>query len=78
MRWQRGADPHVLIAAAARYHKDPQFLRGYGKHPARWLRAKSWLDEPAPSANGSGSGSGHQAYRNPADQNAYETEELRP
>ena len=46
----------MLIAAAARYHKDPQFLRGYGKHPARWLRAKSWMDEnvpPPPQANGS-------------------------
>lgn len=52
-----GADPDVLIAAAARYRTDPQVIRGYGKYPGGWLRAKCWLDEatpeqPAPPVNG--------------------------
>lgn len=52
-----GADPEVLTAAAERYRSDPQVLRGWGKHPATWLRAECWLDEaapdgPPPSPNG--------------------------
>lgn len=72
-----GADPEVLIAAAKRYRDDPQVLRGFGKYPAGWLRAKCWLDEPAPEPSPA-AGNGHQTYRNPADQSAYDTEELRP
>lgn len=41
-------DPQILIAAAKRYREDPQVARGYGKHPATWLNAECWLDEPAP------------------------------
>lgn len=41
-----GADPAALTAAAERYRTDPQVIRGYGKYPAGWLRAKCWLDEP--------------------------------
>lgn len=41
-----GADPEALIAAAERYRLDPLVIRGWGKHPATWLRAKCWLDEP--------------------------------
>ena len=47
-----GADPEVLIAAAERYRTDPQVVRGYGKYPGGWLRAKCWLDEPTPDVNG--------------------------
>jgi hypothetical protein len=42
-----GAEPEVLTAAAERYRLDPLVIRGYGKHPATWLRAKCWLDEPS-------------------------------
>ena len=51
-----GADPLVLVAAAKRYHADPNVVRGYGKHPATWLNAKCWLDEetPQPAQNGQG------------------------
>ncbi len=45
---REGADPSVLIAAAKRYRDDPQVIRGFGKHPATWLNAKCWLDEPTP------------------------------
>lgn|GEM_PF-4301109 len=55
-------DVSVLVDAALRYRTDPQFLRGFGKHPATWLNGECWLDEPAPSpqvrdesSNGSGS-----------------------
>ena len=43
------ADPRTLIAAARLYRDDPQVRRGYGKHPATWLNAECWLDEPAQS-----------------------------
>ena len=43
---REGADASVLIAAAKRYRDDPLVIRGYGKHPATWLNAKCWLDEP--------------------------------
>ena len=46
---REGADPQVLIAAAKRYRDDPIVLRGWGKHPATWLRAKCWLDEDTPA-----------------------------
>lgn len=53
-----GADPEVLIAAAERYRTDPMVVRGYGKYPGGWLRAKCWLDEatpePAPEAHANG------------------------
>lgn len=43
-----GADAAVLTAAAKAYQGDRQVLRGFPKFPATWLRAKCWLDEPAP------------------------------
>jgi hypothetical protein len=45
---REGADPAILTAAAKRYHDDPLVVRGFGKHPATWLNAKCWLDEPTP------------------------------
>src|SRR6516164_6037085 len=47
------ADAETIIAGAKRYaieraNEPPK----YTKHPARWLRAGSWTDEPAASANG--------------------------
>ena len=67
-------DPQILVAAAERYHDDPQVRKGYAKHPGRWLRAKCWLDEPAPEpAPAASNGTGHKAYQNPADpEHAYE------
>lgn len=43
---RKGFDPNVIIEAARRYQNDPQVKRGYGKYPATWLRAESFLDEP--------------------------------
>ncbi|GAA0347716.1 helix-turn-helix domain-containing protein [Actinoallomurus spadix] len=40
------ADPRTLIAAARLYRDDPRVRRGYGKHPATWLNAECWLDDP--------------------------------
>lgn len=44
-----GVSVEVLVDAARRYHHDPKVLLGYIKSPARWLRAKCWLDEDAPA-----------------------------
>lgn len=38
------AAPQELLAGLARYHPDPKFT----KHPATWLNAECWLDEPEP------------------------------
>jgi hypothetical protein len=67
-----GADPDDLLAGAIRYHDDPKVKNGYPKGPARWLHAKCWLDEPAPPPAGRPSANGHQPYRNPDDDSAYE------
>jgi hypothetical protein len=45
---KRGVDPEKIIAAAGRYaseraNEDPQFT----KHPATWLNAGCWDDEPS-------------------------------
>lgn len=58
-----GADPDVLTAAATTYCRDPYVLRGYGKNPATWLRAKCWLDEPTPQQQ-PGGGNGHSPAAN--------------
>lgn len=54
-----GADPAVLTAAAASYRDDPERRRSDPKftpHPASWLNAQRWLDEPpertSPQVNG--------------------------
>lgn len=36
------ATPDDLLGGLARYHPDPKFT----KHPATWLNAECWLDEP--------------------------------
>lgn len=66
-----GADPEDLIAAAERYREDPQVLRGYGKYPSGWLRAKCWLDEPSAEPQPPSGSNGYQPYRNP-DQSEYD------
>lgn len=48
------ARPDDLIAAAKRYHDDPQVRRGYIKNPATWLNKGCWLDEPAPGVAATG------------------------
>lgn len=39
-------DPQVLIAAAGAYATDPQRKPDYTKHPATWLNAECWEDQP--------------------------------
>ena len=68
-----GASPEDLIAAAERYAKDPQVLRGYGKYPAGWLRAKCWLDEPTPEQQNLPATNGH---RPPVDRRQQATDEF--
>ena len=48
-----GVDPHAIIEGARRYGaeragEDPR----YTPHPAMWLSAERWLDEPAPRTGG--------------------------
>jgi hypothetical protein len=51
---ERGADPVVLIAAAARYQDDPNREDRYTAMPATWLNQDRWDDDPLPSRNGQG------------------------
>jgi biotin operon repressor len=37
-----------IISAAARYAKDPNRVEVYTAHPATWLNAHRWLDDPLP------------------------------
>jgi hypothetical protein len=50
--WSRAAavaDPHAIIAGAARYASDPNREDTYTAHPATWLNGERWLDEPLPA-----------------------------
>lgn len=38
-----------IISAAARYAKDPNRVEAYTAHPATWLNAHRWLDDPLPA-----------------------------
>lgn len=39
----------TLISAAANYAKDPNRVEAYTAHPATWLNAHRWLDDPLPA-----------------------------
>lgn len=54
-----GTDPELVTAAALRYREDPQVIRGFGKYPGGWLRAKCWLDEPSPEPQPNPASNGH-------------------
>lgn len=47
------ATPQELLAGLARYNPDPKFT----KHPATWLNAECWLDEPEKPGSAIRSGS---------------------
>jgi hypothetical protein len=63
----------TIIAGARRYAaersgQDP----AYTAHPGTWLNAGRWDDEPEP--HGRRTRGGHQSWRNPRDQDAYDQE----
>lgn len=58
------ADPSVIISGAAKFRDDPRRNPAYPPHPATWLNADRWEDEPVP---GSTHPNGFQPYQNPTD-----------
>jgi hypothetical protein len=42
------ADTRVIITGAWRYSKDPNRHPGFTAHPATWLNAQRWADDPLP------------------------------
>ncbi len=44
--------PDQIIRAAERYRDDPNREKAYTQHPASWLNAESWADDPLPSRIG--------------------------
>lgn len=42
-------DPQVIIDGAKRYAADPNRNPAFTAHPATWIRAHRWLDEPLPA-----------------------------
>ena len=62
-------DPDVIIAGAARYRDDPGRDPQFTAHPASWLNAGRWTDDPLPLAGQARASPG--VYRNPTDPNAY-------
>ena len=46
----RGADPEVIIAAAAAYRDDPARNPGKTKYPQGWLNDERYNDQPEPGA----------------------------
>lgn len=60
----RQAPDHVIIAGAQRYADDPNRSDEYTAHPATWLRAGRWADDPLPqrgAARGNGQTRGQAA-----------------
>lgn len=47
-RARRRENPHVIIAGAVRYRRDPKVLEGIVRNPATWLNGDGWCDEPSP------------------------------
>ncbi|GAB3754813.1 hypothetical protein GCM10027591_03740 [Zhihengliuella somnathii] len=43
-----GVDPAVIVQGAQRYANDPNREPAYTKHPATWLNAQCWEDDPIP------------------------------
>ena len=58
-------DPAVIVAGAARYRDDPNREDAYTAHPATWLRAGRWEDDPLPprSAGRTGGQNRMDAYQ---------------
>lgn len=50
---RRGTDPERIITGAARFRDDPNRQPEFTPHPATWLNAGRWDDDPLPSRNGS-------------------------
>jgi hypothetical protein len=48
------ADPETVIAGAARFRDDPEREAKYTPHPASWLNAGRWTDEPLPRGSPNG------------------------
>lgn len=62
---RRGTPAAVIIAGAERYRDDPNREPAYTAHPATWLRADRWDDEPLPprSAGRTGGQNRMDAYQ---------------
>jgi hypothetical protein len=59
-------DPEAIVSAAERYRSQPGREARYTAHPATWLNAERWSDEPAPNGSRT-SPSGYQPYRDDPD-----------
>lgn len=46
------AEPHVIIAAAARFRDDPNREDEFTPHPSTWLNQHRWEDDPLPRRRG--------------------------
>jgi hypothetical protein len=71
-----GADPAEVITGARRYATDPRRVEAdirYTAHPATWLHAERWADEPAPAPapEPARAANGHRPWTNPTDQSVY-------
>lgn len=57
-----------ILAGATRYRDQPGRDPRYTAHPATWLNADRWSDEPQPV---NASANGHRPFTNPEDEDAY-------
>ena len=84
---KKGADPELIIWGASAYASSPVRVEGgkqFTAHPASWLNAERWDDEPeelnkraeSPPPPPTRTPGHYQPYTNPADQSVYH-EELR-
>lgn len=79
--WQKAvkrADPAVIAAAIPAYvasTSPPVSEIKYRKHMENWLKKDGWESAVVPAAQAAG---GHQPYRNPADQSAYDEPLIAP
>lgn len=64
----RKTDAQTILDGALRYASDPNRQQQYTKHPASWLNAECWSDDPLPDRNSrpapSGPSRGDQKVQN--------------
>jgi len=58
----RAAAPTTIRAGAKRYAEDPNRDPAFTKHPATWLNAGCWDDDPLPARRTSGSAANQQHH----------------
>lgn len=59
----KSADPETVIAGAERFRDTPSRESRFTPHPATWLNAERWSDQPSNPDTPRATPNGHQPFR---------------